>query len=134
MAVKMWSGNRADDVQIGLTSGHTFIVPRNKEGVEVPQRFRREALSRGCLPVGMEPEEEEAQGFDRQAVIKSAINAMLESEEEGLFTGDGKPNLTKLSAKVGFTVERAERDRIWSTEFEKSEDDNDSKPSMLDVK
>ena len=53
MAVNLWSPS--GDCHIGLTSGHTFIVPSDSAGAEVPPRFRRAAIALGCIPVGTEP-------------------------------------------------------------------------------
>lgn len=50
---------------IGLTNGHTFVVPHDHAGIEVPAKFRREALARGCIPVGAEPEKTQPDTFDR---------------------------------------------------------------------
>jgi hypothetical protein len=120
--VMMWHPEA--DCHIGLTSGHTMVVPHDKKGTEVIARFRAAAIAAGCLPVGMEPDEEtEPTGFDRKRVIKQAIEKMLASDEDGLFTGDGKPNVLKLSARVGFTVDRSEANRVWD-EMQKGEDDD----------
>jgi hypothetical protein len=121
MAVKLWSPD--GDCHIGLTSGHTMIVPADKAGIDVPARFRKEAIARGCIPVGMAPDEpEETSGFDRRRTIKEAIKKMLDSDEDGLFTGDGKPVISKLSARTGFTVDRSEANAAWD-EMQKEEGD-----------
>jgi hypothetical protein len=72
MPVKFWSpkGNMPDgSTHLALTSGHSFLVPHDKEGIDVPARFRREAIACGCIPVGMEPEDTKPDSFDRAAVI-----------------------------------------------------------------
>jgi hypothetical protein len=121
--VKMWHPEA--DCHIALTNGETMIVPHDKAGIAVTARFRPTAIAKGCLPVGMEPEgEEEPTGFDRKKQIKAGLKKMLDSDEDGLFTGDGKPNTTKLSARVGFTVERSEANAAWA-EMEKGDDDGD---------
>lgn len=131
MAVKLWSP--AGDCHIGLTSGHTFLIPADKAGIEVPQKFRREAIARGCLPVGMEPDEIEAgQGFDRQAVIKSAMNKMMDSSEDGMFTSDGRPVLAKLAALCGFAVDRSEANRVWD-QMQKDDPDSDAAPDVVSI-
>lgn len=116
MAVKMWSpkGNMPNgDTHIALTSGHTFIIPRDKEGIEIPTRFRKEAIARGCLPVGMEEETDESNSFDRDKVIRESIQKMLESEDPTMFSTDGKPALDKLSALCGFGLSRGEANQVW---------------------
>lgn len=110
-------------VQIALTSGHTAIVPATRdepEGVELDVMFRKEAISKGCIPVGIAVEETaDKPAFDRKQVIKDAIQQMLDGSDENAFTGDGKPDLRKLNAIVGFTIDRSERDSIWA-EFEEA--------------
>lgn len=112
-AVKMYSPR--GDCHIGLTTGHTMVVVQHPDGVEVPKAFRREALARGCLPVGMTDDDlGSGQTFDRAAVIRSKMEAMLNSDDPAYFSGDGKPTMAVLSRLCGFTVERGERDRVWA--------------------
>lgn len=116
MSIKLWSPNgNMDDksTHIALSSGHTFIVPHDRAGIEVPTRFRREAIARGCIPVGDEPESEEAAGFDRDAVIREKLKFMLEADDTSMFTSDGKPVLDKLSQLCGFALSRSEVNRVW---------------------
>ena len=75
MAVNLWSPR--GDCHIGLTSGHTVIVPGDKAGAEVPQMFRREAIARGCIPVGTEPEITERDTCDRVTTIRRAAKRAL---------------------------------------------------------
>ena len=108
-------------IHIALTSGHTAIVPATRdvpEGVELEVIFRKEAIARGAVPVGISVEEKPQEpACERVKVIVYAIRQMLNGNEENAFTNDGKPDLRKLNAIVGFTVERSERDSIWA-EFE----------------
>jgi hypothetical protein len=120
--VKMYSPN--GDCHIALTTGHTFIVPGDKAGVEIPKQFRKDALARGCLPVGMEDESTAPDAFDRARHIRTKMKEMLNSDEPDAFTRDGKPALPKLSALCGFSVERTERDRLWA-EIENDPDGDD---------
>lgn len=104
-------------VMLALLTGHTAVV--GPEYADLDARFHREAIANGCLPAGVGIEEAEASpGFNRATAIKDAMEAMLNGSEEGDFTGDGKPDVRKLSARVGFTVERSERDALWA-EFAK---------------
>lgn len=103
-----------EPLHIGLTSGHTIVI--TPEGVEVPALFHKEAVARGA-----EPDTGEAAAsvatvpqFNRKEVITTAMNAMLDGGAEDDFTNDGKPNLRKLNAKVGFQVAREEADAIWA--------------------
>lgn len=110
-----------EGVHIALTSGHTMVVPSAREvpeGVPVAAQFRREAIARGCIPVGVNVEEKtDEPAFDRVKVIRDAIHQMLDGDDENAFTNDGKPDLRKLNAIAGFQVDRSERDAIWA-EFE----------------
>jgi len=116
--VAMWSptGNQPDgSTHIGLTSGHTFIVPHDRAGIVVPAKFRREAIAHGCLPVGMEPEPEEAStAFDRKAVIRQKIEQMKDSDDPEAFTKDGRPNLIVLAKLCGFQLDRSEVTQVWN--------------------
>lgn len=137
--VKLWSpkGNLENgDTHIGLASGHTMVIPHAKTGVEVPSRFRKEAIARGCIPVGMADEEEEGEGFDRNKVIKTAIKKMLESDEPSMFTRDGKPNLGKLVELCGFSIDRNEANRVFdelNREADPEGADDDDKPTLTQV-
>ena len=129
--VAMWSpkGNQPDgSTHIGLTTGHTFIIPHDKAGIVVPSKFRKDAIARGCLPVGMEPEEEEAAGFDRKALIRAKIEEMKDSDEANAFTVDGKPNLTMLAKLCGFQLERSEVSQVWNSMT--SDDDGEETVSV----
>jgi hypothetical protein len=101
-------------VHIALVTGHTALV--GTEFGELDARFHREAIAQGCIPFGTAAEEPAAKGatFDRRQVILDAINAMLDGSDENDFTADGKPNVAKLSARVGFNVDRSERDALWA--------------------
>jgi hypothetical protein len=101
-------------IHIALVTGHTAVI--DVTFGELDARFHREAIAQGCIPFGTATEEPAAQGasFDRRQVIKDAINAMLDGASEGDFTADGRPDLRKLSARVGFTVDRSERDALWA--------------------
>ncbi|MGB3881999.1 MAG: hypothetical protein WA955_15625 [Diaphorobacter nitroreducens] len=113
-----------EPLHIGLTSGHTLVIPANDEGVEVPLVFRREALSRGAVVPGeqIDPSATGNPGFVREEAIRGALNDMLDGGKEDDFTADGKPNLRKLNTRLGFQVSREEVDKIWD---EVSVGDND---------
>ena len=103
-----------EDVHIALTSGHTAVV--GVEPTELAKMFHKEAIARGCLPEGVDADEPVAAAgvaFNRVEAITKAMNAMLDGGEEGDFTKAGKPDLSKLSARVGFNVPRVEADQIW---------------------
>lgn len=108
----IFHSNTGEDVHIGLTSGHAAVV--TVEGTELEPRFHKEAIARGCLPAGVADIKTEAKPtFDRRKVIADAMNAMLAGSASDDFTDQGKPNLIKLKARVGFGVAREEADSIW---------------------
>lgn len=127
MSVKLWAPDHPDGCHIGLTNGTTFMVPHSKEGIEVPVAFRREAIARGCIPVGVEVEAPKNEAFDREQVIRTKMELMYRATDKPeYFTKDGKPNLTSLNELVGFTVDRAERDKLWEevlVSLEKADDE-----------
>lgn len=107
-----------EPVHIALLSGHTSLV--TKDGTDLAKMFYAEAINRGCSTEPYEAEEQEESDeepdgvivnglvMDRKAVIKDAINDMLNGTNEDDFKADGTPNLLRLSAKVGFKVAKAE--------------------------
>ena len=104
-----------EPLHIALTSGHTAVV--TPEGNELAPMLHREAIARGAVPSTVQHEQAApaVAQFDRSKVIVDALNAMLDGGQEGDFTADGKPNLTKLNARVGFKVAREEADAAWAT-------------------
>jgi hypothetical protein len=112
----MWAPapNHPDGTHIGLTNGTTFLVTKDREGVVVPPAFRKEAIARGCILVGMEPDTESPEAFNRDVLIRTKMESMLHSDDPGYFDSMGKPSLTVLGRLCGFTVDRMERDKLWA--------------------
>lgn len=101
-----------EPIYVGLTSGHTAVV--GPTAAPLDQMFRREAIALGCLPDGVEVvTEDNKPSFDRKKIISEAMVAMLDGSNAEDFTQAGKPNLTRLNSRVGFTVPRDEADAIW---------------------
>lgn len=104
-----------EPLQIGLTSGHMAVIPRT--GIELDPMFHREAVANGAIPetlLGTEGAAGKSGGvMVRESEIKSAITAMLDGDDEGDFNEDGKPNLNRLKAKLGFSVTREEADAAF---------------------
>lgn len=101
------------DIHIALTSGHTALI--TSELTELHKIFHKEAIARGALPEGVEPEvTAESTGFNRKDAIIAALESMLDGGDEGDFKNDGTPDLRKVTAKVGFRVDREEVDAAWA--------------------
>ena len=119
--VMLWAPKQPYGLHIGLTNGHTLIISGDREGTEVPPMFRKEAIARGCLPVGMEDDDVESNTFDRQRVIVDAIKAAMNTDDPDAFTRDGVPSQPYIEKKIGFRLERGELLRAWEI-VEKDED------------
>lgn len=103
-----------EPVMVGLTSGHTCVI--HPEGTDVEPRFRREAIARGCVPVGMGDEYVDAANKPDPTIeekIVLGIEKMLDGDDEDAFNADGKPDVRKLSAALGFNVSALQRDQAW---------------------
>ena len=98
-------------IHVALTTGHTASIP--PDGVELDPMFHKEASARGAVAFDdvssfvMTPEV-------RKAAISAALTGMLDGKAEGDFTAEGKPNLLRLKAAVGFAVTREEADAIFT--------------------
>ncbi len=105
-----------EDLMLSLTTGHTFVV--KKAGSDVPDAFIQAAVAAGCAPVrkgGKSPADSDTQAeASRPDLIRGAMEKMLDSDDEGNFTADNKPELAKLSDIAGFKVSRDERDALWA--------------------
>ena len=113
--MKFRSPHADQPIHVALTTGHTAVIP--PEGVDLDPMFRKEASARGAVAFdentsavvtsAMTPEV-------RKAAISAALNGMLDGKAEGDFTAEGKPNLLRLKAQVGFAVTRDEADAIFT--------------------
>lgn len=102
-----------EPLQIALTSGHTCTI--STDGNDVPAIFHREAIARGALPGGIALEDPESDpAFNRKQAIIESLNQMLDGGDENDFTNQGKPDLRKLNARLGFQVAREEADSAWT--------------------
>lgn len=101
-------------IYVALTSGHTCVI--GPEFIEVEPRFHRLAVAEGAVPEGTErsvtvnPQAEAT----REELIVEAVKKMMDRNEPGDFTNDGRPNANNLSALVGFSVTSAQRDAAWA--------------------
>ena len=131
------SRSNSEVARLASTSGHIILV--GQEFVEVPQHMEADAYSNGCvseeiynsikadmangaLATGEGGDSNPAGGIklpsdtgqgDRPAVVRQAIQGMLDGGEEGAFTAAGLPNLKVLSGKCGFQVAKDEMEAAW---------------------
>lgn len=109
--MKFRSPHADQPIHVALTTGHTACIP--PEGVELDPMFHKEASARGAVAfddstaIVMTPEV-------RKAAISAALKGMLDGAAEGDFTAEGKPNLLRLKAAVGFAVSRDEADSVFT--------------------
>lgn len=101
-----------EDFPIALTSGHTCVV--SVAGNPIDEMFWKEAVALGCLPADSKAKSTAEPEFDRDLVIGTAIEEMITDADPDDFLGDGRPDLRKLNARLGFKVEREEADRIFA--------------------
>ena len=137
MAAKKLKFYSPDGTPIRVTHADGGVAIVGAEPRELPPKFNREAVKAGCLTTDM-PAAAKLQGpavppaadpFKRREAIKEKINEALGAAEgdpgfEDAFTQAGIPNIQWLSAAVGFTVERSERDELWQeVQIENENDD-----------
>lgn len=100
--------------------GHTFSVSPN--GTPVPKQFHKAALAAGCVPEemrGVLKEAARSTELTRIEIIEKAIDAVMTEVDAQpdltpkFLTGDGRPDATELSRRVGFSVKAAERDEAF---------------------
>ena len=135
--MKFRSRSDSEVARLASTTGHIILV--GQEFVEVPQHMESEAYANGCvseelynsikadmakgaLATGEGGDAKPAGGIklpsdtgqsDRPAVIRQAIQGMLDGGEDGAFTAAGLPNLKVLSGKCGFQVSKDELESVW---------------------
>ncbi|MGV8917832.1 MAG: hypothetical protein ACOH2R_08540 [Pseudomonas sp.] len=113
-----------ESIPVFLPSGQSVRVfradPDGNEGSIVPPKYRRPALTAGCIEVGTEYEEdEEGQQDGPIAMITRAIDAIVSRDVPEELEGDGRPKLGVVKSEVGFNVTRAQLVEAW-TAFEAS--------------
>ncbi len=75
--MKLWAPDHPRGCAICLRDGRVFCVPCDKAGIEVPRAFCRLAVARGCIPVGMEPDETGPDTLDRMTTIRGTSRRAL---------------------------------------------------------
>lgn len=106
----------SEAIHVAMTDGQTANVP--PEGIELDPAFHREAIARGCIPGTLADADvtkpQDGAGFDRQAVIVGALQAMLDGSNPDDFKKDGTPDLRQVSRRAGFQVQRPEVEAAWA--------------------
>lgn len=124
-------GDEAEGTHIALTSGHACrihaISPVDGErGTCIPERFRREAVARGCGIVGISEQDDDVDDDapTPQSLIVDAIRSVIEKDDKEQLQGNGRPKLDVLVQIVGFNVTKAQYTKAWAAfEAELDEDD-----------
>lgn len=97
---------------MALVTGHTAVI--TAEGTDLDKMFHKEAMQRGALlEGGLDSDDLSTQVKNRAIEIKDALQAMRDGAAPADFTKEGKPDLRKLIAKLGFQVSRDEVDAYW---------------------
>lgn len=113
--MKFYSPSAAP-LHVGLTSGHMAVI--TSDGVELDPMFHREAVAKGAIPETLRGAEGASDAVPvkpvvREDEIRAAITAMLDGDDEDDFNEDGKPNLNRLKARLGFSISREEADAAF---------------------
>jgi len=113
-----------NSLSIALLSGHSMCVHRqhpteDQPGTAIPVRFRKEALAKGCSPVGVDIDEDEEQSDTKSDLILKAVEAVIDRNDSDEVDANGRPKLAAVKKQVGFTITKVELDAAFDT-FEKS--------------
>ncbi len=101
------------DVTVRTTKGHVVSL---EAGVPktLPDEISDELMLAGCIPVGEDREvEDPAPEFDRGEAIRTAIEQIVEADDDDAFTGDGVPRVNVVSSFAGVKVSKDEVIAAW---------------------
>ena len=103
-------------VHVALLSGNSILI--GPDGRDVPAMFYREALICGAVPEGMQASDMEVEAaapteLSRKDLMRNGIKKMMETREDGDFTGAGLPDRRILSRIVGWSVTAVELAEVW---------------------
>jgi hypothetical protein len=113
-----------NSLSIALLSGHSMCIHRvhptdQLPGTEIPVRFRKEALAKGCAPVGVDIDEDEEQGDTKSDLILKAVEAVIDRNDSDEVDANGRPKLAAVKKQAGMNVTKVELDAAFDA-FEKS--------------
>lgn len=108
-------------------TGHSVTFKGPNEPVGVPPEAVQECMAAGAgvvetdkLPDNSgvektirEKAEEEPRGIHRVEAIKVAMNAMVAENDADAFDANGNPKVPEVSRRLGFKIDRNERDAVW---------------------
>lgn len=111
-----------ETLYVASTNGHAARI--GTAWRELPACLHAEAIAAGAITNNMDDATaalqvakvvpEPAHAADEPAeLIRSGIIRMLETDDEDAMTKAGAPNLSKLSAEVGFNVDREQMLAVW---------------------
>lgn len=108
-------------VRLALLSGHVTNV--GADWVELDPIFHQAALEKGChcdqetigdrAGLSLTRGPDASKQIDPPEAIRTAIQLMIEREEEGDFTAAGNPNLNIVSSLVGFKPHKDDVLQVW---------------------
>lgn len=108
-------------IRLALTSGHVAYV--DTDWTPLDDRFQQEAVLKGCeveqniIPVVAKQEpaasEDAFVNTDEESILRRALIALIERNEEGDFTTTGLPNIRALEKIAGTQVNKGEAYRIF---------------------
>lgn len=136
-----------EPVHVKLPDGRSAIV--GEEPRSLPQAFWKQALKDGCATtervnarqIAAQPIEASADQGQRRKLIQDAISEALNAEEgapgfEDAFLPSGSVNMKWLNGRVGFQVERSERDeamRIVQAQLDADEEEGEQDADNQDA-
>lgn len=111
-----------DTLYVANTTGHAARI--GPEWRELPPQLHADAIAAGAITNNMDAATAEAQRArsnpdaqtspdDSDALIRKGIAEMLDGDDKDDFTKAGLPDLRKLSARVGFGVDRQQMLDVW---------------------
>ena len=136
-----------EPVHVALPDGRKAVV--TEEPRSLPQAMWKAALAAGCATdqrvnaqmLARKPQEAASDQGQRRALIEKAIDEALNAEEgaagfEDAFLPTGSVNMKWLNGRVGFQVERSERDeamRRIEAQLERDKEEGDQDADENDV-
>jgi hypothetical protein len=106
------------EIHVSTTMGHAARI--GPEWRALPPILHKAAIAAGAITNNMTAaaivakQESASPAFEEAEVVKKAIAVMLDEDDTANFTAAGMPNLNKLSARCGFSVDRELMQSVWA--------------------